>query len=139
MQTLAHLNYLHVLVAAIVGFLLGWLWYSVFFGKTWAAEMKLTPPGSNDPKPAMGWMLFKGFVCTFLSAVGMAMIVARWPAYSIVKGAELGAAVGFLVVGTRYLNNGIWEKKSVKLLSINVGHDVVLFALMGAILAAWAL
>ncbi len=139
MQTLAHLNYLHVLIAAIAGFILGWLWYSVFFGKAWAAEMKLTPPGPNEPKPPMAWMLLGGFVCTFLSAVGIAIVVARWPAFSVVKGAELGAAVGFLVAGTRHLNNGIWERKSARLLSINVGHDLVLFALMGAILAAWAL
>jgi hypothetical protein len=138
MSTLAHLNYLHVLVAAIAGFLLGWLWYSVLFGKAWMAEMKITEQAVNEAKGKMGLLFLKGFVCTFVSSVGLAMIVARWSLPNVVKGAELGAAVGLLIVGARFLNSGIWERRSCKLQSINVGHEVVLFALQGAILAALA-
>lgn len=42
-DVILHLNYVHVLVVTIAGFLLGWLWHSpVLFGKAWMAEMKIT-------------------------------------------------------------------------------------------------
>ena len=37
-----HLNYIAVLVTAVVGFMLGGLWYSALFGKMWRTEMKIT-------------------------------------------------------------------------------------------------
>jgi hypothetical protein len=138
MYTLAHLNYLHVLIAAVAGFLLGWLWFTVLLGKAWKAEMKITEEAANEAKGKMGVMMVKGFVCTFISTVGLAMVLNRWPVPDALKGAELGAAVGLLIVGARCLNSGIWERKSCKLQSINVGHEVVLFAVQGAILAALA-
>lgn len=39
-HTLMSLNYVAVVVVAIIGFLLGWLWYSpLLFAKPWMAEM----------------------------------------------------------------------------------------------------
>jgi len=136
MSLLSHLNYLHILIASVVGFVFGWLWYSVLFGKAWAAEMKIPEEKMKDCKSGMGASLVKGFICTFVSTVGLAMLLALHPFVSWVKGAELGAAVGLLLVGARFLNIGIWEQRSCKLQAINLWHEVLLFALQGAVLVA---
>lgn len=138
MITLSHLNYLHILVATIVGFLFGWLWYSVLFRNSWASEMKITPERMAEGRPAMGGNLAKSFIFTFISAVGLAVVIVlaaipgwRW-------GAKVGLAVGLLIVGGRCLNGGLWEGKSARLQAINLGHEVILFAVQGAIIAGWA-
>jgi hypothetical protein len=41
------------------------------------------------------------------------------------------------VVGSRILNGAVWENRSARLLRINLGHEIVLFALQGALLGCW--
>ncbi|MGA2016153.1 MAG: DUF1761 domain-containing protein, partial [Opitutaceae bacterium] len=52
-------------------------------------------------------------------------------------GAAFGAFVGLFAPGVRLLNGACWESKSVMLQAINLGHEVVVYALQGAILGAW--
>ena len=37
----------------------------------------------------------------------------------------------------RMLNGSMWEQRSLRLQAINVGHELALFALQGAILGVW--
>ena len=134
-----HLNWLAVAVTALIGFLLGWLWYSpVLFAKPWMTEMKITPERMKEmAQQGMARYLIQGFVYTFVSTLALALIVKTHVPSIWLKGGLLGAFIGALLVGVRMLNTGLWEQRSVKLCAINVGHEVVLFALQGAILAAW--
>lgn len=133
------LQWLHVLVVALAGFLLGWLWYSpVLFAKVWMAEMKITPETMQAAaEKGMARFFGQSIVYTLLSTTALATLVAFHGATSAGKGAELGAFVGLLLVGVRLANSGVWEQRSVRLLAITVGHETVLFALQGALLAAW--
>jgi hypothetical protein len=131
------LNYFPaVLGATIAGFLFGAIWYSLLFGEAWRAEMKI-PPVPPGEKSGMGPGLIKGFICTFVSTVALAWIIALAGTMGVSHGAALGAGLGILLVGARYANNAVWERKSWKLIAINVGHEVLMFAIQGAILAHW--
>ena len=137
-SALTHLNYLAVLVTAVAGFMIGWLWYSVLFGKAWRAEMKITEAQMKESQAkGMAKYFAQGLIFTLLSTVGLAVLLRAHGTTDWVKGAELGAFVGLLVVGARLLNSGVWENRSLRLSAINVGHEVVMFAVQGAILAAW--
>lgn len=137
-SALTHLNYLAVLVTAVAGFMIGWLWYSVLFGKAWMAEMKITEAQMKESQAkGMAMYFAQGLLFTLLSTLGLAVLVRAHGTTDWVKGAELGAFVGLLVVGARLLNSGVWENRTIKLSVINVGHEVVMFAVQGAILALW--
>src|ERR1051326_7400332 len=71
-DVIPHLNYVHILVVTIVGFMLGWLGYSMLFGKAWMVEMKITPEmmKESQAKGGMGAAMAKGFVLTLLSTFG---------------------------------------------------------------------
>jgi hypothetical protein len=133
------LNWLAVVGTAVIGFLLGWLWYSpVLFVKPWLAEMKITEEMMKaSAQKGMAKQFAQGFLYTLLSTLGLAILIKAIGSPDGLKGAELGAFVGVLIVGTRMLNGGLWERRSAKLQAITVGHEVVLFALQGAILAVW--
>lgn len=138
-HALTSLNYLAVLGTAVAGFLLGWLWYSpVLFAKTWMAEMKFTPEKMKEcAQQGMAKFFIQGFVYTLISTLGIAVLVRAHGTTSGVKGAELGAFVGLILIGARLLNAGVWEQRTFKLQAINLGHELVLFAVQGAILAVW--
>jgi hypothetical protein len=137
-NALTHLNYLAVLGTAVAGFMIGWFWYSVLFGKAWKVEMKITDEKMKEcAEQGMAKFFIQGLIYTLLSAVGLAVLIRAHGTMAWVKGAELGAFVGLLLVGARLLNSGVWEQRSFKLSAINVGHEVVMFAVQGAILAVW--
>jgi len=138
-DVIPHLNYVHVLVVSVAGFLLGWLWYSVICGKAWMAEMKITEEMVKEEraKGGMAGYFIKGFIFTFLGTFGLAALLAAHGAPNWKHGAAFGAFIGLFGPVVRQLNMGVWEKKSLKLQAINAGHEVVLYALQGAILGCW--
>ncbi len=138
-EAIAHLNYVSVLVVAVVGFLLGWLWYAVLFGKLWVTEMKITPEqiAAEKAKGGSGVYFIKGFLFTLLSTFGLAVLLQAYGVPNWKHGAAVAAFVGVFMVTIRYFNLAGWEKKSVKLQVINGGHEVVLYIIQGAILGLW--
>jgi hypothetical protein len=138
-NALTHLNYLAVFVTTVAGFMIGWLWYSpVLFIKPGKAEMKITEQQMQDvAQQGMAKFFIQGFVYTLVSTMGLAVLIKAHGTTDCVKGAELGLFVGAILIGSRLLSNGVWECRSFKLQAINIGHEVVLFAVQGAILAVW--
>jgi hypothetical protein len=131
------LNYFPaVLVATLAGIAFGTVWYALLFGRMWRAEMKI-PPGPPGEAPSMAASMFKGFLCTFVSSVALAWIIALAGTTGVRHGAALGAGLGVLLVGARFANTAVWERRSCRLVAINVGHEVLMLAIQGAILARW--
>jgi len=80
MHPLPAINYLAVLVAAIVIFILGGLWYSpMLFAKRWIALQKRTEEEMRAQAAAsnMPLMYLAAFVCALLQASVMAGIIAH--------------------------------------------------------------
>ena len=138
-EVISHLNYLHVFVVAIAGFMVGALWYSVLFGKAWMAEMKITPEMAAAEKAngGMAGFLGKSFGFTLLGTFGLAALIAAHGAANWKHGAAFGGFVGLFGPVMRMCNGAVYEKRSTKLQLINAGHEIVLYALQGAILGAW--
>jgi hypothetical protein len=139
-DVITHLNYVHVLVVTVAGFVLGCLWsHGPLFGQQWLAEMKFTPESMEAAMRQQGLAKFflKGFVLTLLSTFGLAALLAAHGSPDWQHGAAFGAFVGLFGPGVRLLNGAVWENQSVKLQAINLGHEVAVYALQGALLGAW--
>jgi hypothetical protein len=137
-QVIQSLDYFHVFVVAAVGFFLGWLWYSpLMFNKAWVIEMQNSSQALANLKGRMGPATAVAFLFTLLSTFGLAVLINEHHTASALRGAEFGAFVGAIVVGSRMLSSSVWENRSPRLLRINLGHEIVLFALQGALLGCW--
>ena len=138
-SVILNLNYLAVFVTALVGFLVGWLWYSpVLFAKAWKREMKITDAQMQAAmRQGMAVLFGRAFVYTFLSTFGLAALLRLRGTTYWLHGAEFGLFVGLFVVSMRMLNGSLWEQRSLKLQAINIGHELVLFTLQGTILVVW--
>jgi|SRR5580658_1882586 hypothetical protein len=139
-DAIAHLNYAHVLVVTIAGFVLGCVWsHGPLFGRQWMAEMKFTKESMEETMKQQGMakLFMKSFTLTLLSTFGLAVLVAAHGSPNWKNGAAFGMFVGLFGPGMRLLYGALWEDRSVKLQAINLGHEVVVYALQGAILGAW--
>ena len=136
-------NFLAVLVAAIVIFVLGGLWYSPFlFAKKWIALQGRTEEQERAQAAAanMPVMYVSAFVCSLVIALVMAHIMVHMASIMPV-GAVHGAFFGFMAwlgfaAPTSYAT-AIFSGKPKQLWLINTSYNLVSFMLAGLILAAW--
>ena|SRR3989338_6491621 len=128
-------NYLAVLVAAVVSFLVGWLWYSKpVFGKVWMNLMGL----KKEPKhEGMAKNIALGFVATLVTAFIVADLAGMLGYTSAGEGAMLGFLVWLGFVATTTLSGVLWENKPWGVWLLNNAHSLVTLLLMGAIVGAW--
>ena len=134
----ANINFLAVLVSAIVSFALGALWYSpVLFGKTWQRELGFS---DEDLKGAnMGKIFGSSFVLMLIMGLGMAMLIQGHFDQEItwLSGLKHGIYIGLVFVGTSMGINMLYQRKSLKLWFVDAGYQIVFLGIMGAILGAW--
>jgi hypothetical protein len=142
------INWLAVLVAAIVIFALGGLWYSpVLFMKKWIALQNRTEEQMRAEAAAanMPVMYVSAFVTALLTAVVMAHLLGHLSAAvdpNVMRpSAAHGAAFGFacwlgFAAPTSY-GTAIFSGKPKQLWLIDSTYNLVAFMLAGAILGAW--
>jgi hypothetical protein len=137
------INYLAVLVAAIVIFLLGGLWYSpVLFAKRWIAlqnktedQMRAEAAGANMPL-----MYFAALVCAFLQAWVMSAVIGHIGGGNAIgahHGAILGALLWLGFAGSTSYATALFSGKPKQLWLIDSMYNLVSFVLAGIILAVW--
>lgn len=140
-------NYLAVLVAAIVIFALGGLWYSpVLFMKKWIALQNRTEEQMRAEAAAanMPVLYISAFVTALLTALVMAHLLGHLAAAvdpNMHPSAAHGAMFGFVcwlgfAAPTSY-GTAIFSGKPKQLWLIDSTYNLVAFVLAGAILGAW--
>jgi hypothetical protein len=133
------INYLAVLVSAVLYMIIGFSWYSKsLFGALWMELIGLT---EKDLEKAKEKGMAKKFLLAFAAALIMAYTLAHFVDYTQSKTFMDGALTGFWIwlgfVATVLLSSILWENKPVKLYLINASYYLVSLGLMGGILAIW--
>lgn len=138
MTYLHYINYLAVIVSALVAFALGAVWYSpLLFAKQWIAfngygpdEIKAMQAGA---KKAYGI----SFVCQVVTAFALAMLIAIIHMNGIFAGIKLALLcwLGFAV--SLGLMAKVYSGRALKAFLLDAGYQLVYFVVMGVILVAW--
>ena len=132
-QSLESINYFAVLVSALSAFIIGGLWYSVLFAKSWMVEN-----GFDEEKLKNGNMgLIFGGSFIFSSIISFVLVLFLGPERDALFGATAGFMVALFWVATAMGITYLFERKSLKLFLINAGYHVITFTIMGVILGAW--
>ena len=134
----SHLNWLAILVATLVYFMLGALWYSkVLFGNKWAQLVKID---TTDPnlKKGMGQMMGATFVLMFIVCLGLALIIHMIGFdKNALYGVKLGLLTGFAFATAAVSINYVYERRPTDLYLINNGYHVVGHIVASIILVTW--
>jgi hypothetical protein len=131
-----HINYLAVLVSAVVIFMLGGLWYSpALFAKKWVAlQGRTMDEMSGKAHPGM---YVQVFICGFLTSLVMAPIISHMPHIGFMHGMGLGAAIWLGFAGATSYGTALFSLKPKALWAIDSGFNLVSFMIAAAILSTW--
>ena len=138
-DVLSDLNWLAVIVAAIVYFAVGALWYAPpVFGKVWSAAggFSLPEPGSR-PSPAI---YVTPLVGSILSAIALAMIAKASGTDTFKEGIVLGLVVAIGFAASIAFVTAQFESSKPKPMvwgAVNAGYHVVGNLLAAIIIASW--
>lgn len=127
------INWLAVLAASLVGFVVGAIWYGPVFGKTWMGLVGLKEEDAARVNMAKVYGIC--FVLQLIMSVNLAMFLGT--GVNAGMGALYGFAAGFGWVALAFAINALFEQKPLKYMLINGGYWSVVFTLMGLILGAW--
>lgn len=130
------INYPAVVVAAVVKFSLGALWYSpALFANPWMHYTGVTEEMAAESNLAV---IFGG---SFVLYLLQAYILTHFIHYTGSKDAKDGAQTGFWIwlgfMATLLMQGVLYERKAIALWAINSGYELLSILVMGVILAAW--
>ena len=139
-MTFAGVSYWAILMAAVAGWLLGAVWYTVL-SKPWQQAAGVTAGKMKQVQKTPAFYL--PFVVAFLAQIVMAWVLAGLIAhlgpgqFTVRNGIISGAFcwLGF-VITTMAVNNG-FAGRNWRLLLIDGGHWLAVLLLIGAILGAF--
>jgi len=134
---LSEINFLAVLVAGIAAFALGFLWYSVLFGKPWQKELGFTDEYIQQGN--MGLIFGTSFLLMVIMSLGLALLLSGMPADHVNwrSGLHTGLLVGVFFSATSIGVNYLYQRRSIKLWLIDASYQVLFLGLEGVILAIW--
>lgn len=132
-NAMGQINWLAVTAAAVSAFLLGGLWYSLLFGKSWMAASGVTEERAAAANQARVFGI--AFVWSLLGAGVFAMFLGPEPAFGFATAA--GFAAGLFWVAGSFAINYQFEQRPLQLLMINGGYHTLQYTLYGAILGSW--
>jgi len=127
-------NVLAVLAAAVLQWLVGWLWYGVIFSKSYKALVG----ASETEKPSNpGGVMALIFITNLVLAFALAQIVILSHVDSATLGMFIGVVCGLGFVVPPLLAQHVSEGKPFKLFGINAIYWLIAMALSGCLLAIW--
>ena len=130
------INHLAVLVAVVLQFVLGFLWYSLLFQDAWMAAVGLDMAAIKaDPAGAEEWIT--NLVSAVVSMYVLAWLFTKINVTSLVQGLLIGLLIGFSFVILSTMTSGMFAKDPYGLAWITGGFTTVGLALGGAVLGAW--
>lgn len=129
-----------VLVATLVAFGLGAIWYApALFGNEWKRMHLATYKGVTEKKMREG--ATSAYLASFFTYLVMAYVLSYFigllETATVLEGLVVAswAALGFVV--TLSLSDAIFTNERKKLWAINTGYKVASILAMGAIIGAW--
>jgi len=133
-----HVNYIAVLVATIVVFVLGWLWYSpLLFYKPWMRARGMDPAvamaGAKMPTGKLAIELVRCFVLAYIVAHFVAALgITNW-----LVAAHFGLLLWIGLPVVLLVGSVIWDNVPVKVAVIHAGDWLVKLLVIPIIVSVW--
>jgi MFS family permease len=129
-----HVNLLAVLTAAVVQFVLGWLWFGVLFRKPW----KTLVGQKEGEKPANAvFAMIMSFVASLILSFVLVHMVIWAGRTGFCRGAFVGLVCGLGFVVPPMFAQHVYEKRPFKLFGFNAVYWLLGMVLSGGILGVW--
>jgi len=131
------INYLAVLVAAALVFVLGALWYMPLFGKAWREARGITEQMAAEGQKDMGKTLAVIAVCNLVMAWAVAVVANYMHLYSWMHGVKLGLLCWFGFALTMGLIETMTSRRKMVAFCIDTGYWLVSLVVIGVVVSLW--
>jgi hypothetical protein len=132
------INYLGVVVSAIVIFAIGALWYSpMLFGRQWIAAHGYTPEKLAEMRLGMGKAYGITFVCYLVLAAVMNILINRMLIATALGGVKLGAIIWLGFAATIGLTANVFSEKRFAVYLIDSSYQLMYLIAVAVVLAVW--
>ncbi len=133
-------NYLGVLVAGIVAMVVGFVWYSALFGKTWQKLRGFTEESLKAAQKGVGTSYAVSFVLSLVTGYMMAHVMGLSENFFHYSAMQTGLTTAFFmwlgfVMPTQLTAMLFSDKKSTPLFLIDTGHQLASLIAMGIVLS----
>ncbi len=132
----SHIHWMAVLAGAAGYFLLGAIWYSFLFQKSW---IKSSGVNINDPKAKTGMaqIMITSFILMFICAAGLGILVTRLDLHGLLSGLKLGLLTGICFSATAISISYLYEKRPLQLHMINGAYNLAGSIIAAIIICCW--
>ena len=127
------LNWWAILVATVVAFGIGGLWYGPLFGQAWLKAMGKTEE-EIEPSPTP---FIVSFFAALLTGIVLAALINSLGITTLTGGLIIGAITGVGFIATAMASDSAFCGWGVPLFVIQSGYRDFYSIVMGGILAAW--
>ena len=131
---LGDVNWLAVVVCAVISMVIGFIWYGPLFSKPWAnmtgwTEEKIAAlPKSN---------MVRSYVLAFIAAFVIALVLAATGSDSIGSGITTAVILWVGFTGATIGVNMLFERRPIALFSIESGYHLAAMIIYSIILSVW--
>jgi surface polysaccharide O-acyltransferase-like enzyme len=129
-------RHLAVVIAAIVFFVLGAIWYTVWSGR-WLAAIGKTMEQISGEQAGSPLPYVIGFAGILVMCYTLSWLIERLQATTLAGGLRVGVCVAACFVAANLALNYGFEWRPISLWLINGAYAVVGLAIAGAIIGGW--
>lgn len=135
-MSLQGINWLAVIVSAVLYVGIGALWYSpLLFGNLWMRLMGIT---AQDVQSQSAIIYIVPAVVALITAVVLAMIIRATGATALVSGALTGGLMWLGFGATSTLSYTFFKGPPMRVWALYQGYVLVSYLVMGALIGVWA-
>jgi hypothetical protein len=138
------IHFLPILVGAIIGMILGSIWYGPLFGKTWMRLLKIDPECFTDPvkKKEMQKKMLPTYAIQLVLSLLQVWILSQF----IQAGVSASGLITSLWIWLGFMmpmaaNGSMWSgdktKDAWQKFFVTAGFNLVLFIILGLMLGVW--
>ena len=128
------INWVAVLVAAVVNMIVGSLWYGPIFGRAWKHMMGFTDDMMKSMRLSAMQAMVGGFITALIMAYVLAYFVVIYGAIDMQGAFELAFWIWLGFMATVTAGSFLWENKPFKLFVLNAAEQLVALVLMAMVM-----
>lgn len=137
-EIFGNINYLAMIAGGIAYWLVGMIWFTVLFGRTWAIEIlkygiRIQPP----TKKIMVKKSITTFIFNQIVAFGIAIFFSALGVNTLIAGIGFGLGLGIFFAAMALATSYVWVSRSCKLSMIDIGYPVAGILAASIIIALW--
>jgi hypothetical protein len=134
-ELISTVNWLAVIVATLLYFFLGALWYSpVLFAKKWMELRNISENDIDGPNPVI---FLYSFLLQLIAVSSLALFITAMGVESAVHGALVGFGAGAGILFSLAGTTGIFTELKIQLHFLDSGYHVIGLTIAGIILGLW--